>query len=101
MYQRRLSIVSVVSTSFLVLAATGAPAQTAPWSAPLRGTWVQTGPAAAGDVVLVGGGTAVQIVVGRDEQLNVRQAAVFLASDIEKLSGFHPAGIGFTGCIIR
>ena len=91
MYQRRLSIVSVVSTSFLVLAATGAPAQTAPWSAPLRGTWVQTGPAAAGDVVLVGGGTAVQIVVGRDEQLNVRQAAVFLASDIEKLSGFHPA----------
>jgi hypothetical protein len=91
MNQRRLSIVSVLSSSFLVLAATGAPAQTAPWSAPLRGAWVQTGPAAAGDVVLAGGGTGVEIVVGRDEPLNVRQAAIFLAGDIERISGFHPA----------
>ena len=90
MNQRRLPIVSVVS-SFLVLAATGAPAQTVPWSAPLRGAWVQTGPAAAGDVVLASGSTGVEIVVGKDEPLNVRQAAIFLAGDIEKISGFHPA----------
>ncbi len=91
MNQRRFSIVSVLSSSFLVLAATIAPAQNSPWSAPIRGTWVQTGPAAAGDVVLAGGGSGVQIVVGKDEQLNVRQAAIFLAGDIERISGFKPA----------
>ena len=90
MSHRRLSIASIVS-SLLALAATAAPAQTAPWSAPLRGSWVQTGPAAAGDVVLASGGTGVEIVVGRDEPLNVRQAAIFLAGDIAKISGFRPA----------
>ena len=48
-------------------------------------------PGGRGDVVLASGGGGAQIVVGKDEPLNVRQAAIFLAGDIEKISGFHPA----------
>ncbi len=65
-------------------------AQTAPWSGPLRGSWAQRGAAAPGDVTLVGGGAVCQIVVGSDEQANVRQAAEFLAGDIEKIGGRKP-----------
>jgi hypothetical protein len=88
---RRMPIMPLVSLAFIALAAHRAPAQSAPWSAPLRGSWVQTGPAAAGDVLLAGGGSGAEIVVGPDEQLNVRQAAIFLAGDIEKISGYRPA----------
>jgi hypothetical protein len=87
---RRNPIVLLISLTLVALAASSAAAQTAPWSAPLRGSWVQTGPAAAADVVLAGGGTGAEIVVGPDEALNVRQAATFLAGDIEKLSGYRP-----------
>ncbi len=66
-------------------------AQTAPWSGPLRGSWVQRGAAAPDDVTLVGGGAVCQIVVGSDEQANVRQAAEFLAGDIEKIGGRKPS----------
>jgi hypothetical protein len=68
-----------------------ASAQTAPWTGPLRGSWVQTGPVAAGDVTLAGRGVASRIVVADDENTAVRQAAEFLAGDIEKISGYRPA----------
>ena len=39
-----------------------ASAQTAPWTTPLRGSWVQTGPAAQGDIVLAAKDGTSQIV---------------------------------------
>ena len=65
-------------------------AQTAPWTTQLRGSWVQTGAAASGDVALTGGENASEIVVADDENLAVHQAAEFLAGDIEKISGYRP-----------
>ena len=62
------------------------------WSAPVRGSWVRTqGPAQAGDVVLVTDGRdGCEIVVGSNEHTAVKQAATFLAADIEKISGYQP-----------
>ena len=68
-----------------------AAAQTAPWTAPLRGSWVQTGVPASGDVVLANAQATAQIVVADDENSAVKQAATFLAGDIEKISGHKPA----------
>ena len=65
-------------------------AQGDPWAGPVRGSWVRTGTAAAGDVVLASGGSGAEIVVGTAENLNVRQAAIFLAGDIEAISGYRP-----------
>jgi hypothetical protein len=95
MSQRRMSVVSLLSIAVLsftttLAAQTAAPAAPAPWSGPVRGSWVQAGPAAAGDVVLAGGGSGAEIVLSPDEPLNVRQAATFLAGDIEKISGWRP-----------
>lgn len=61
-----------------------------PWAAPARGSWARSGAAAAGDVVLVSQGSGAEIVVGAAEPLNVRQAATFLAGDIETISGYRP-----------
>ena len=61
-----------------------------PWYAPTRGSWVRQGNAAAGDVVLVTKDSGAEIVVGPAEPLNVRQAAMFLAGDIEAISGYRP-----------
>ncbi len=81
-------------TAMLLLACslvpTGGAAQTDPWGAPVRGSWLRTGPAALGDVVLVSGRSGAEIVVGASENLNVRQAATFLAGDIETISGYRP-----------
>lgn len=60
------------------------------WAAPLRGSWVRAGPAAAGDVVLAVHDSGAEIVVDPAEPLNVRQAATFLAGDIETISGYRP-----------
>ena len=68
----------------------GGVAHNDPWAGPVRGSWVRTGPAAAGDVVLVSGGSGAEIVVTAAENLNVRQAAAFLAGDIETISGYRP-----------
>ena len=68
-----------------------ASAQNTPWTSSVRGSWVQTGPAAAGDVTLATKDTVAQIVVADDEGANVHQAAEFLAGDIEKISGHKPA----------
>src|SRR5579859_6991730 len=62
-----------------------------PWDARVRGSWVQTGPAAKGDVVLAARGSGCEIVVGGNENSAVQRAAEFLAGDIEKISGYRPA----------
>ena len=87
---RRTVVLSTLALACAAIAAARADAQGAPWSAPLRGSWVQTGPAGTADVVLAAGGSGAEIVVGPDEPLNVRQAAIFLAGDIRKLSGYQP-----------
>ena len=74
-----------------VLASSLASAQTAPWTIPLRGSWVQTGSPAQGDVILAGKDGASEVVVSDDENSAVHQAAEFLAGDIEKISGYRPA----------
>jgi len=68
----------------------GSAAQADPWAAPVRGSWVRTGPAARGDVVLASRDSGAEIVVAAAENLNVRQAATFLAGDIESISGYRP-----------
>jgi Glycosyl hydrolase family 115 len=74
-----------------------ASAQTAPWTTPLRGSWVQTGTAAQGDIVLATHDGTSQIVVGDDENAAVHQAAEFLAGDIEKISGHRPQIVKMPG----
>jgi hypothetical protein len=72
-------------------------AQAVPWSAPLRGSWVQAGPIAAGDVVLAQGSSGSEIVVSAQESAAVRQSAEFLAGDIEKISGYRPPVVAQAG----
>src|ERR1039457_4847421 len=72
------------------LASSMASAQTPPWTAPLRGSWVQTGPPSQGDVILAGKDHAGEIVVSDQENSAVHQAAEFLAGDIERISGYKP-----------
>ena len=59
--------------------------------APVRGSWVQRGSPAAGDITLAAKGSVSQIVVSDDENTAVHQAADFLAGDIAKISGYRPA----------
>ncbi len=66
-------------------------AQNAPWTSTVRGSWVETGAAAAGDVTLAAKDSVAQIVVADDENVAVHQAAEFLAGDIQKISGYKPA----------
>jgi hypothetical protein len=68
-----------------------ASAQNTPWSTPLRGSWVQGGRIAAGDVTLASNAGAADIVVADGEASCVRQAAEFLAGDVERISGHRPA----------
>src|SRR5438552_10555988 len=68
----------------------GGAAQADPWAAPVGGSWVRTGPGGGGAVVLASRDSGDEIVVGAAENLNVRQAAVFLAGDIEAISGYRP-----------
>ena len=82
------AIVAVLVACSLVAA--GGAAQGDPWAALVRGSWVRTGPVAAGDVVLAAGESGAEIVLGAAEHLSVRQAATFLAGDIEAISGYRP-----------
>jgi hypothetical protein len=75
-------------SAFLPVAA---QAQKTPWTATLRGSWIQTGPAAPGDVVLASKDAMCQIIVADDEDAAVHQAAAFLAGDVEKINGRKPA----------
>jgi len=87
---RRIRSISNILLALSALASSRASAQTAPWTTSLRGSWVQTGPAAQGDVTLAGRDSVSQIVVADDENAAVHQAAEFLAGDIEKISGYRP-----------
>jgi len=62
------------------------------WSAPVRGSWVRAqGSPQTGDLVLVTNGRdGCEIVVDSNEHTAVKQAATFLAADIEKISGYRP-----------
>jgi len=60
------------------------------WSRPVRGSWVRSGAAQPGDVILAGNGADCEIVVAANENSAVRQAAIFLAGDIEKITGYKP-----------
>ena len=80
-----------------LLLAPGAFAQTAPWTGPLRGSWVQTGTPAQGDVTFAAPDRTAEIVVAGDENSAVHQAAEFLAGDIEKISGHRPSIVGSAG----
>jgi hypothetical protein len=73
-----------------------AKAQTtsATWEAVLRGSWLQEDTSAANNLMLVGKGRVCEIVVGRNENSAVKQAAEFLAGDIEKISGVKPPIVG-------
>ena len=71
--------------------ALSAVAQNAPWTSAVRGSWIQTGAPAAGDVTLAAKDNVGEIVVADDENSAVHQAAAFLAGDIEKISGHKPA----------
>jgi len=88
--RRRIQTVTYLLLVLCALTSGRAAAQTAPWTGSLRGSWVQTGPSAPGDITLAGKDSASQIVVGDDENAAVHQAAEFLAGDIEKISGHRP-----------
>jgi hypothetical protein len=61
------------------------------WSAPVRGSWVRAeGAGQPGDVVLASNGDGCEIVVSGDENSAVKQAAIFVAGDIERISGYKP-----------
>jgi hypothetical protein len=83
-----VSLTRALTLSLAALAA--AFAQPTPWTARLRGSWVQTGAPAAGDITIAAPDRAAEIVVAADEGTNVRQAAEFLAGDIQKISGHYP-----------
>jgi hypothetical protein len=78
---------TLAATCLLLLST---PAFAQEWSGPVRGSWVRAGGAQAGDVTLASAGAGSEIVVAADEHTAVKQAAAFLASDIEKISGYKP-----------
>ena len=86
-----MSALRIRTLPLILCAASAAFAQSARWTALLRGSWVAAGPAAPGDVTLAAPGHVAEIVVAADENTAVRQAAEFLAGDIEKISGYRPA----------
>src|SRR5271169_7086930 len=86
--------VRMIACFLLALCSLGlnrASAQSAPWTTTVRGSWVQSGLAASGDVTLAAKDSVGQIVVADDENAAVHQAAEFLAGDIAKISGQRPA----------
>ncbi|MEJ2082245.1 MAG: glycosyl hydrolase 115 family protein, partial [Acidobacteriota bacterium] len=93
----RLRIPAWLALLFCMASGSQMFAQDQPWAAPVRGSWLQTGPAGAGDVVLADQGSGCQIVLAGGESSIVRQAAEFLAGDIEKISGYRPAIVGQAG----
>src|SRR5688572_21995850 len=71
----------------LAVILTPAPARAQAWDAPVRGAWVRDGDPRDGDVVLAEGGKPCQIIVADDAHSAVKQAAVFLAKDLQTLTG--------------
>ncbi|MBA2341726.1 MAG: hypothetical protein H0V88_15160 [Pyrinomonadaceae bacterium] len=60
------------------------------WSQPVRGSWVANGAAQAGDIILADRNAGCEIIVSEKENSAAKQAAAFLAGDIEKISGYKP-----------
>jgi len=90
-----MRILSIVLASALLVPA-AADAQE--WSGPVRGSWVRAdGRAQAGDLTLASNGAGCEIVVAADEHTAVKQAAAFLAADIEKISGYKPPIVAQAG----
>ncbi|HEY4063567.1 MAG TPA: glycosyl hydrolase 115 family protein [Puia sp.] len=58
--------------------------------AAIRGSWVQRNQPAKGDVTLVANGKGCQVSIGKNAHTALRQAAIFLAADIQKITGFLP-----------
>lgn len=56
----------------------------------IRGSWVQTNGAVDGDLPLVINRKGCCIIVDSSEHTAVKQAAAFLAKDIEKITGYLP-----------
>src|ERR1035441_1671036 len=48
----RIRLIACFLLALCILALSRASAQSAPWTTAVRGSWVQTGPAASGDVTL-------------------------------------------------
>lgn len=60
-----------------------------------RGSWIALIPGEPGAVVLVRDRNApLSIVVGQAEPANVKQAAAFLARDVERITGVRPRFVG-------
>src|SRR5262249_2764411 len=88
------TLASMVVCAALVPAAAAAQE----WSQPVRGSWVRPeAQAQPGDVTLAAGGAGCEIVVGEGEHSAVRQAAAFLAADIETISGYRPPIVAQAG----
>jgi len=80
-------LAGIVCTLLALSSAAGAQE----WSQPVRGSWVRgEDRAQPGDVTLARNGVGCEIVVGADEHTAVRQAAAFLANDIQTISGYKP-----------
>src|SRR5438477_13187389 len=75
----------------LLLLAQSALAQE--WSQAVRGSWVREGPAQHGDAVIADENGVCDIVVAESENSAVKQAAEFVAGDIEKITGKGPASV--------
>jgi hypothetical protein len=58
-------------------------AQTTPWTTVLRGSWVRTSPAAAGDVSLASKEAVSQIDVGDGENAAVPKRSALQTRDLE------------------
>ncbi len=78
-------IINVLWSGFLCISAAAQE-----WSQPVRGSWVADGAAQASDIVLADRHAGCEIVVSEKENSAVKQAAAFLAGDIEKISGYKP-----------
>jgi hypothetical protein len=84
---------SLLRSVFWVVLAIALPAtvHAQEWSQPVRGSWVQPqGTPRPGSIVLAANSSGCEIVVGDNENSAVRQAAIFLAGDIQKISGYKP-----------
>lgn len=89
MHRKRICVYAAALTALCFCA--GVAVAQAPWTTPLRGSWVQAGTPGQGDVMLAGNAGTAQIVVGDNENAAVHQAAEFLAGDIAKISGHRPS----------
>ncbi|MEP6663156.1 MAG: glycosyl hydrolase 115 family protein, partial [Verrucomicrobiota bacterium] len=67
------------------------PLRAQSWTETVRGSWVREGETQNGDVTLYDGKTICDIEVRPEENSAVKQAATFLAGDIERLTGDKPA----------